>query len=55
MKKMIIGLALAISLMAGVAGSAAARGPDDHACGAASATPGITALAGLGGCEDHTQ
>ena len=52
MKKLILSLIVAISLAVGVAGSAAAL-PDNHACAAASATPGITALAAIGGCGSH--
>ena len=32
MKKLVLGFAIAVSLMVGIAGSAGALGPDGHAC-----------------------
>lgn len=56
MKRLMISLAVAISLTVGIAGSAAATSPDTHACTAVTAaggpaTHGITGLAAAGGCQ----
>ena len=54
MKRLLISLALAISITVGIAGSAAAALPDNHACDATSGTPGLAAIvAHAGGCEAH--
>ena len=39
MKKLVLGFAIAVSLMVGIAGSAGATGPDDKACSAAGGAP----------------
>ncbi len=56
MKRIMIGLVLAISLTVGIAGSVAAK-PDNHACQAVSGIPASTTVFGspafAGGCEDH--
>ena len=54
MKKLIIGMALAISLMLGIAGSAAATGPDESICDHAN-TAAITVIVTTLGftCDAH--
>ena len=52
MKKLILGFAIAVSLMVGIAGSAGATGPDDHGCSNARDN-GTTVVTNLG-CEDHS-
>lgn len=58
MKKLIIGLTLAISLMVGITGSAAAARPDNAACGAVAGQVGSSTVfaspAFAGECESHT-
>ncbi len=56
MKKLYLGFAIAVSLMIGIAGSAAATEPDIHACVGSSGTPGqlVVRELGNGECEDHT-
>lgn len=52
MKRLMISLAVAISLTVGIAGSAAATSPDNHACGKANSHAITQALSTLG-CEAH--
>ena len=51
MKKLVLGFAIAVSLMVGIAGSAGATGPDNSGCSNAQDT-GATVVTNLG-CEDH--
>ena len=51
MKKLVLGFAIAVSLMVGIAGSAGAIGPDVNGCANAQGN-GTTVVTNLG-CEDH--
>lgn len=52
MKRLVIAFLAALSLMAGVAGSALATQPDDQACANVGGTPGAVAILELG-CGPH--
>ena len=52
MKKLVLGFVIAVSLMAGAAGSALATGPDTAGCLGATGSAGLSVLQDLG-CGDH--